>query len=991
MIPTKTPLRLATIILSFLTICSGNLFAEENCNSVNLTAKVLTFECQNNATNSIPSDDFYAIHFNFSKSSEDGETYEFFVNGNSEGFFTYDNIHSVNTGTSDELVSISIVDINSSCVLEQVIGPLYPCSTDCEIFPSILIQACYNNQTDYDISDDIHEFTVQSQAINGSSSFDLVVNGEILSTNPYGALNDFTLPADNSIPSVMLVDSDNNQCNFVIEIEQLIPCSQDCGATINDLNYTCIGNEYNIDFEIEMFNGNSLGKKWIQVDNDTPIEITSSTYSLNLPADDLEHSIMVIDFDADDCFATETIGPLVSCNNEPCAVFASVNSVKCNDNNTSNNEADDFFMAELSISAINGGDTWKDAEGNVFNYGNDIELGPFAIIDGDITLNITDVNNDECFLEIVIEAPSTCSTCNESIDAGIDKTISCYIPEADLVGVSSSIGEYSWKFNGQIISNNLAFTVSEEGWYYFNVNFDNGCSLEDSVYITSIKSQIPEAVINSEDNQSNITCSVKEINLFTSAAPNVVYTWENIQGVYEGLDITVFGADEISLTALDTISGCISEAIFNTTEETTIPSFEIDPTNDLTCINKEVEVSLSEILPESTSQISWYNSSNELISQDESIMVEEIGWFYIENVDQSSDCATMDSVFISKEEEYPILANIEDQMLACNQETTMVEIEVMTNNEFTINWTSADGTILSENTMPEIQVEGEGIYIAEVVDNLTGCMTSTSMEVTKMQSDVELMQLQINDETCESSNGQITNIELDGGTEPYEVSLNNYLVEDLEMIDNLSAGEYDVYITDANGCSFDTSVVISSTEGIELYNEPLVSITEGESDVLLIETTIPTSEIASINWSPTDYLSCSDCLSPTATPLINITYTVTIVSLEDCIATSYIEIELRANTKIYVPNTFSPNDDGINDYFNIFGKGIEQVELLEIFNRWGEKVFSKENFGANNSQDGWNGLYKGQGSNSNVFGYIAKVKMVDGTTELRKGDLTLIK
>jgi len=228
---------------SFIPDCSGLDFIEND------------FElfCDNNATNANPVDDFYQLSFNFSKNNTIGDTYELLIAGISQGFFTYDNQHQISLSTSDVLVEISIVDFDSGCSLVKNIGPLFPCSTDCQIFPSVLIQACYNNITDYDPTDDIHEFTIQSQAINGSSSFDLLVNGKLLQTNSYGAMSNFELPADNSIPTILLVDSDNNQCNFVLPINKLEPCSDICGAFIEDLNYTCIDNNYYVDFNLSFY------------------------------------------------------------------------------------------------------------------------------------------------------------------------------------------------------------------------------------------------------------------------------------------------------------------------------------------------------------------------------------------------------------------------------------------------------------------------------------------------------------------------------------------------------------------------------------------------------------------------------------------------------------------------------------------------------------------------------------------------------------------
>lgn len=69
-----------------------------------------------------------------------------------------------------------------------------------------------------------------------------------------------------------------------------------------------------------------------------------------------------------------------------------------------------------------------------------------------------------------------------------------------------------------------------------------------------------------------------------------------------------------------------------------------------------------------------------------------------------------------------------------------------------------------------------------------------------------------------------------------------------------------------------------------------------------------------------------------------------------------------SSKQIYnVPNVFSPNGDNINDYFNIFtDRSIENIELLQIFDRWGDLVYKSRNFKPNGIDGAWNGEVNGQ-------------------------------
>ena len=88
---------------------------------------------------------------------------------------------------------------------------------------------------------------------------------------------------------------------------------------------------------------------------------------------------------------------------------------------------------------------------------------------------------------------------------------------------------------------------------------------------------------------------------------------------------------------------------------------------------------------------------------------------------------------------------------------------------------------------------------------------------------------------------------------------------------------------------------------------------------------------------------------------------------------------------IFIPNAFTPNDDGKNDVFRIFGRTIKETSI-QIFNRWGEMVYDGDGY-----SQGWDGTYKGQKLNTGVFVYRAFITKNSGRTVTLQGDLTLIR
>ena len=144
-------------------------------------------------------------------------------------------------------------------------------------------------------------------------------------------------------------------------------------------------------------------------------------------------------------------------------------------------------------------------------------------------------------------------------------------------------------------------------------------------------------------------------------------------------------------------------------------------------------------------------------------------------------------------------------------------------------------------------------------------------------------------------------------------------------------------------------------------------------------------------WSPTIGLSDPNSDNPIAKPAETTTYTVTVFDPEvpKCnVERSFIvhvEELFCEPPYIFLPNTFTPNGDGINDELELLGKYVEKMNL-QIFNRWGELVFE-----ANDQSETWDGSYKGNENWPEVFVYTLYVKCIDGQEYKSKGDITLVK
>lgn len=194
--------------------------------------------------------------------------------------------------------------------------------------------------------------------------------------------------------------------------------------------------------------------------------------------------------------------------------------------------------------------------------------------------------------------------------------------------------------------------------------------------------------------------------------------------------------------------------------------------------------------------------------------------------------------------------------------------------------------------------------------------------------------------------------------------------------------------TNSSGCS-DTAKKNITINPLPVINIPgTITILSGSS-IMIPATYSP--NVYNWQWSPVTGLNCTGCPQPVAGPKFNTTYTVAALDSNGCRNTASVNIVVICKDgNIFIPNTFSPNGDGNNDIFYPRGKGIDHVQVLRIFNRWGEVVFEKMNFPVNDASQGWDGRYKGKAPQPGVYIYQVEVYCSNGDLITLDGNVSLI-
>ena len=140
-------------------------------------------------------------------------------------------------------------------------------------------------------------------------------------------------------------------------------------------------------------------------------------------------------------------------------------------------------------------------------------------------------------------------------------------------------------------------------------------------------------------------------------------------------------------------------------------------------------------------------------------------------------------------------------------------------------------------------------------------------------------------------------------------------------------------------------------------------------------------------WTPASGLSNVTISNPVASPVVSTVYTVTAKGINGCVNsdTVSVKVDLNENRFFGLPNSFTPNGDGLNDCFGVKYWGHVDDLNFSIYNRFGQRVFF-----TNNAANCWDGTFKGEQQDADVYVFIIKAKTVCGNIN-KKGTVTLLR
>ena len=621
---------------------------------------------------------------------------------------------------------------------------------------------------------------------------------------------------------------------------------------------------------------------------------------------------------------------------------------------------------------------------------------------GTYALMLTNTNNGcSAMAELMVEQ----DTISPQVMIAEPEVLTCSLLEQNLDASASSSQanlSYDWStLDGQIINGATSLTpaINAPGTYELLIlNEDNGCSATDAIEVL-LDTIAPVVMIAIPD---TLDCQTTALNLDaagSSSGASFSLAWSTTGGQISSggnsLMPTIEASGTYALLITNEENDCTAEASVAVAQDDEVPVVAIAEPAMLNCLVQEFNLDAGASSSGPNFEPSWSTADGEIQEGANTFnpVITEPGTYTLTIVNSENLCEESADIVVLEDVIPPVANAGLDFTLPCFSETSTLDgNQSSQGTQFTYEWTALAGTILQGDQSLAPSIDGAGTFELLITNTENGCTASDQVVV---DQDVPTATAAIQEPLCFGETGAIAIETAQGGTPPYLYSINGgESFQTTPFFSTLPAGVYDLVVQDVNACEYAEALSLDQPDSLTVVvTEPEVTIALGETHAIFAQVNVPIEELVSINWEHNGTLDCDDCLDPVAKPDETTVYRVTVQNANGCQDEAVMRLFVERSRPVYIPTAFSPDGDGINDFFMIFARigVVHKVHSLEVFNRWGESVFTVFDFQANDPAAGWDGNFRGKTLNPGVFAYVARIEFIDGEIEVLKGEVILIR
>lgn len=285
-----------------------------------------------------------------------------------------------------------------------------------------------------------------------------------------------------------------------------------------------------------------------------------------------------------------------------------------------------------------------------------------------------------------------------------------------------------------------------------------------------------------------------------------------------------------------------------------------------------------------------------------------------------------------------------------------------------------------------------GVYVDSLISSL-GCDSIVTLDLTVVPDPGLVTDVEAIDPNCPGEAGAIIVRGVSPAAPPFRYELVG--IDSTRGVSpnfgNLPPGVYTLGVTDRFGCSVleDYEIVRPRDFFVELGADRLVTL--GDPLTLNVNAT---DSVSRLTWTP-DLFDCDeDCDRITFFPTAGGLFRLAAVSARGCPASDSIRITVIDERRVYIPNAFSPNGDGVNDTFLplVQQPNVSRIISMRIFDRWGGLIYEQLDPTPNDALTGWDGRRNGdQPAAPGLYAYVIEVEFLDGQSRRYGGGVSLVR